>query len=205
MAGATGHEAAATLVAAAGELAAAFDDGGRLLVSGAGRALTDARHVAVEFLHPVIVGKRALPAAVGRRRAGSRDVGMAIALRRRARRRRRSTSPSPTTRWPAPAMSIALPPGDGSDDTRPRRRRSSSYHLLWELVHLFLDAGVATGGGSDALDALYPMISAGPAQSADIVAAARRLDRAEARRHGRAPRARRWPTTTPSASSPPPS
>ena len=98
MAGATGHEAAATLVAAAGELAAAFDGGGRLLVSGTGRALTDARHVAVEFLHPVIVGKRALPAAVGRRRPvratspwSSRYGGAPVD-------RRRPTSPSPITR-----------------------------------------------------------------------------------------------------------
>ncbi len=36
--------------------------GGRLLAFGIGPYLTDAEHVSVEFMHPVIVGKRALPA-----------------------------------------------------------------------------------------------------------------------------------------------
>src|SRR4028118_788990 len=35
---------------------------GRLLAFGNGSAATDAQHVSVEFVHPVIVGKRALPA-----------------------------------------------------------------------------------------------------------------------------------------------
>jgi D-sedoheptulose 7-phosphate isomerase len=39
-----------------------FLKGGRLLAFGRGAAATDAQHVAVEFVHPVIVGKRALPA-----------------------------------------------------------------------------------------------------------------------------------------------
>src|SRR6202171_6275484 len=36
--------------------------GGRLLAFGRGAYVTDAQHVSVEFVHPVIVGKRALPA-----------------------------------------------------------------------------------------------------------------------------------------------
>lgn len=43
-------------------MARRFARGGRLLVIGAGAAATDAQHVSVEFVHPVIVGKRALPA-----------------------------------------------------------------------------------------------------------------------------------------------
>ena len=39
-----------------------FLAGGRLLAFGNGSASTDAQHVSVEFVHPVIVGKRALPA-----------------------------------------------------------------------------------------------------------------------------------------------
>ena len=40
-----------------------FARGGRLLATAAfPAAWSDARHVAVEFVHPVIVGKRALPA-----------------------------------------------------------------------------------------------------------------------------------------------
>lgn len=43
-------------------MARRFHRGGRLLVFGAGACVTDAQHVSVEFVHPVIVGKRALPA-----------------------------------------------------------------------------------------------------------------------------------------------
>lgn len=43
-------------------MALRFHRGGKLIVFGNGAAGTDASHVAVEFMHPVIVGKRALPA-----------------------------------------------------------------------------------------------------------------------------------------------
>ncbi|CAN5690162.1 hypothetical protein BH24ACT26_BH24ACT26_02680 [soil metagenome] len=43
-------------------MARRFARGGRLIAFGLGPAATDAQHVAVEFVHPVIVGKRALPA-----------------------------------------------------------------------------------------------------------------------------------------------
>jgi len=44
------------------EMARRFDGGGRLLPFGVGACATDAAHVSVEFVHPVIGGKRALPA-----------------------------------------------------------------------------------------------------------------------------------------------
>ena len=43
-------------------MASRFHRGGKLVVFGNGGPSTDAQHVAVEFVHPVIVGKRALPA-----------------------------------------------------------------------------------------------------------------------------------------------
>lgn len=43
-------------------MARCFHQGGRLLAFGIGAMATDAQHVSVEFIHPVIVGKRALPA-----------------------------------------------------------------------------------------------------------------------------------------------
>jgi D-sedoheptulose 7-phosphate isomerase len=43
-------------------MARRFHQGGRLLAFGNGACATDAQHVSVEFVHPVIVGKRALPA-----------------------------------------------------------------------------------------------------------------------------------------------
>jgi D-sedoheptulose 7-phosphate isomerase len=43
-------------------MAERFARGGRILAFGFGAAATDASHISVEFVHPVIVGKRALPA-----------------------------------------------------------------------------------------------------------------------------------------------
>src|SRR6202044_211957 len=43
-------------------MAERFLRGGRLLALGRGPYATDAQHVSVEFVHPVIVGKHALPA-----------------------------------------------------------------------------------------------------------------------------------------------
>jgi len=50
------------LAEACQEMSRRFLAGGRLLAFGRGAAATDAQHVSVEFVHPVIVGKRALPA-----------------------------------------------------------------------------------------------------------------------------------------------
>src|SRR5262245_19413719 len=43
-------------------MARAFHRGGKLLVCGNGGSATDAGHVAAEFMHPITVGRRALPA-----------------------------------------------------------------------------------------------------------------------------------------------
>jgi len=69
-------------------MARAFARGGTLIPFGAGPAATDAAHAAVEFMHPVIVGKRALPAlapsnditgvASLSRLAGPDDIALAI-------------------------------------------------------------------------------------------------------------------------------
>src|SRR5690348_907680 len=50
------------VAAACHAMAVRFHQGGKLVVFGTGASSTDAQHVAVEFVHPVIVGKRALPA-----------------------------------------------------------------------------------------------------------------------------------------------
>src|SRR5580698_1113966 len=50
------------LAGACSEMSERFLRGGRLLAFGRGPYATDAQHVSVEFVHPVIVGKRALPA-----------------------------------------------------------------------------------------------------------------------------------------------
>jgi D-sedoheptulose 7-phosphate isomerase len=55
-------EQAGEVAAACYQMALRFHQGGKLVVFGIGGPSTDAQHVAVEFVHPVIVGKRALPA-----------------------------------------------------------------------------------------------------------------------------------------------
>jgi len=50
------------LAVACREMSGRFLKGGRLLAFGRGPYATDAQHVSVEFVHPIIVGKRALPA-----------------------------------------------------------------------------------------------------------------------------------------------
>jgi D-sedoheptulose 7-phosphate isomerase len=50
------------ILAAALALAKSFHRGRKLLVCGNGGSATDAQHIAVEFMHPVVVGRRALPA-----------------------------------------------------------------------------------------------------------------------------------------------
>jgi D-sedoheptulose 7-phosphate isomerase len=53
---------ASRMAEACREMSERFLRGGRLLAFGRGPYATDAQHVSVEFVHPVIVGKRALPA-----------------------------------------------------------------------------------------------------------------------------------------------
>ncbi len=58
------------LAACCHRMAERFARGGRLVAFGLSPvARSDARHIAVEFVHPVIVGKRALP-AIGLAREG---------------------------------------------------------------------------------------------------------------------------------------
>jgi D-sedoheptulose 7-phosphate isomerase len=56
------EEHAAQLEACARELARRFEAGGRLWTLGNGGSACDAEHVAVEFCHPIIEKRRALPA-----------------------------------------------------------------------------------------------------------------------------------------------
>jgi D-sedoheptulose 7-phosphate isomerase len=140
-----------------------FSRGGRLVAFGrTPAARSDARHVAVEFVHPVIVGKRALP-AIGLAAEGG-DIARQIELI-------------------AAADDIAIAFGAGDDDGQAARaiavarslgcltvafRRDAGaewefdppsgdphvrqelvetlYHVLWELVHVFFDhRGLLTG------------------------------------------------------------
>jgi D-sedoheptulose 7-phosphate isomerase len=56
------EENAASLEQCAVALAERFTRGGRLFIAGNGGSACDAQHVAVEFLHPIVEKRRALPA-----------------------------------------------------------------------------------------------------------------------------------------------
>ncbi|MGI8787125.1 MAG: D-sedoheptulose-7-phosphate isomerase [Pyrinomonadaceae bacterium] len=56
------EENSSEMLKASLELAKAFKRGNKMLVCGNGGSATDAQHVAVEFMHPITVGRKALPA-----------------------------------------------------------------------------------------------------------------------------------------------
>ncbi len=140
------------LAAACREMSRRFMAGGRLLAYGKGAAATDAQHVAVEFIHPIVVGKRALPAldlgpdfaarlpvlvqpndmvmGFDLEDAGDSDIKQALQAARRAG-----------------ALTFALA-GDSAD--YPFALPHSDpficqeifevlYHLLWETVHVYFE------------------------------------------------------------------
>jgi D-sedoheptulose 7-phosphate isomerase len=124
-------------------LAESFVRGGRLLAIGrTPQDWSDAHHVAVEFVHPVIVGKRALPAL-----ALSADNASLL-----ARPEDMLVSFDPLT----VAGETFEPP---SDDPFVRQELGETvYHVLWELVHVFFEhlGGSTAGAGSSAF--LYPFL-----------------------------------------------
>ena len=137
-------------------MAERFARGGRLIAFGhSPAARSDARHVAVEFVHPVIVGKRALPAiglageggdlaaqvsliaaaddvAIG---FGADSDGSPAAARALAVARDRG------------CLTIAFAPAGAewefeppTSDTYIRQELIETlYHVLWELVHVFFE------------------------------------------------------------------
>jgi len=157
-------------------MAVRFHQGGKLVVFGTGTASTDAQHVAVEFVHPVIVGKRALPAIslttdvatvtgiaeregmdaifshqlrylaapgdialgiCGTGRCGSVLAGLAT-----ARERGLLTIALTGRQGGATAGSLAadhLLVADSDDPRVVKEMHVTMYHLLWELVHVFLE------------------------------------------------------------------
>jgi D-sedoheptulose 7-phosphate isomerase len=145
-------------------MAERFVRGGRLLaVARSPRGWSDAHHVAVEFVHPVIVGKRALPAlALAPEQLESlaepddmviafdpREEGLAVAAERGC-------------------LTIAFCPETDADwvfvpaTTDPfvaQELAETLYHFLWEHVHVFLEhsGGQSRGGGASSF--LYPFLA----------------------------------------------
>ena len=175
-------------------MAERFAAGGRLIAAGeTPSARSDARHVAVEFVHPVIVGKRALP-AIGLAGEGGPmaaqleltvepgDIVMLFEGAPAPRQRDCLLIGFPLAAAPAggstdPAWSFDPPSGD------PFVRQElveTLYHVLWELVHVFFEhRGLLSGGVHDsgASSFLYPFLGeAAPdvdAVVADVAASVR--------------------------------
>jgi D-sedoheptulose 7-phosphate isomerase len=169
-------EHADDIVNAAYAMAARFLGGGKLLSFGTGAASTDAQHVAVEFIHPVIVGKRAFPAIslttdVATVTAIAARAGMAqifahqiaqlaepgdIALGISADGSCPSVLAGLEAAQEAGLLTVALV-GHGGGEIAARSAAAhllvarsadpqvikeiqvTTYHLLWELVHVFVE------------------------------------------------------------------
>ena len=135
-------------------MAARFQRGGRLLAYGNGAQRSDVSHVVVEFVHPVIVGKRALPAvALGTARsldvlAQPTDVVMVLSagapteversLLARAKTRGILTLSltGKTTAVDAADFHFAVV---SEDPSIVQETHEMLYHVLWELVHVFIE------------------------------------------------------------------
>lgn len=145
-------------------IARSFARGGTLIPFGTGAAATDAAHAAVEFMHPVIVGKRALPAHApsndpsgesgAARLARGDDIALAIShgppsepiagFLTEARRLGLLTI-SLRARGPRGVTGASPGPLDfdfevpTADPAIAQEVQETTYHVLWELVHVFFE------------------------------------------------------------------
>jgi len=171
---------AARLAWACRDMSDRFLSGGRLLAFGRGAYATDAQHVSVEFVHPVIVGKRALPAldlsmlfgpwidAIAR----PEDIAMGFGPP--------EGDPEVQAVLDAAAgrgsMTFALPGDRGSYSCRTQSRDPFEhqemieilYHTLWETVHVFFEHREL---GHDVGDAgfLYPFLGQQKQETSGVV------------------------------------
>jgi D-sedoheptulose 7-phosphate isomerase len=171
------------LAEACREMSERFLRGGRLLAFGRGPYATDAQHVSVEFVHPVIVGKRALPAL---------DLSLAFEpwLKSLIHDDDMAMGFGPPEGDPEVwgaldaardrgAMTFALPGVQGSYFTAASTKDpfihqeliEILYHTLWETVHVFFEHREL---GHDVGEAgfLYPFLGKTKQETVDIVAEA---------------------------------
>ena len=157
------------LAEACHEMSRRFLAGGRLLAFGNGPAATDAQHVSVEFVHPVIVGKRALPALDLGSDFEARlpvilqpeDMVMGFAFPERDEAVERALLVAKERG----ALTFALA-GEGADypfdlpDGDPfvcQEVFEVLYHMLWETVHVYFEHR-EQGHDVGASSFLYPFL-----------------------------------------------
>jgi D-sedoheptulose 7-phosphate isomerase len=168
------------LALACREMAERFLRGGRLLAFGRGPYATDAQHVSVEFVHPVIVGKRALPALdlsiLFRPWLESVISPDDIVMGFGPHDGDPEISAALVAAYAKGAMTFALPGDRGSyfidaatsDPFIHQELIEVLYHTLWETVHVFLEHREL---GQEVGDAgfLYPFLSRQKQKTEDIV------------------------------------
>jgi D-sedoheptulose 7-phosphate isomerase len=124
-------------------MAERFARGGRLLsVARSPCGWSDARHVAVEFVHPVIVGKRALPAlalAPEQLSVLAEPDDIVVAFDRGEDLSAASARGCLTIAFDATTAAdwVFVPPT--SDPFAAQELAESLYHFLWEHVHVFFE------------------------------------------------------------------
>ena len=168
------------LAEACHEMSRRFLEGGRLLAFGNGSAATDAEHVSVEFVHPVIVGKRALPALdlgpdfEGRLPVVLRPEDMVMgfafpeadeAVERTLRVARARGALTFALTGEAGEYSFAPPDGDPFVI---QEVFEVLYHVLWETVHVYFEhreQGHDVGNSSF----LYPFLGKGQQPLEEVV------------------------------------
>lgn len=171
----------ARLAVACQAMAERFLRGGRLLAFGRDQYATDAQHVAVEFVHPVIVGKRALPAldlslsprqwvaALARPEdmvmgfgppAGDPEVDTVL---RTAREKGAMTFALPGTEGD---YAVASP---SSDPYIHQEMVEILYHTLWETVHVFFEHR-QLGEDVGASGFLYPFLGQEKQETGGVLA-----------------------------------
>jgi D-sedoheptulose 7-phosphate isomerase len=139
------------LALACRDMSERFLAGGRLLAFGGGPYATDAQHVSVEFVHPVIVGKRALPALDLSILFGPwlealvhpEDIVMGFAPPEGDAEIEAALNAAHARG----AMTFALPGQEGSYAFSPATADpfihqeiiEALYHTLWETVHVFFE------------------------------------------------------------------
>ena len=143
------------------EMARRFRVGGKLLAFGRGPYSTDAQHVSVEFVHPVIVGKRALPALD--LSAAFRPWIEALAQPEDIVFGFGPPEGDPeieATLQVAQARKTLIVPLPKNTQLHPFVHQEVVeilYHTLWETVHVFLEHD-GLGGDAGSAGFLYPFL-----------------------------------------------